>query len=349
MNETLKPCWLRRLVLCAALATFAGGAALAAPASVNWVAAQAVVRIPRISAFASEQPGGVAAVSSVQPGVLSGLAVLPGQRVAAGQVIARLGGPQVAAALAQAQGALKDATAARDAAAVSLAAEQQKLRQHLSTRQLVAQARAVLTTATAQRATAVASLSALRQAVVLRSPLAGVVQSLPAASGDFLAAGQVAATIQPASGAWLRAVFYNAATADITPGATGLFTPGNGGAPVRVRVRGALGVAQADGGLPVALTPGSPLPPGMFGTVTLTLPAQAATMVPSDALILDKGQWWVMLHTAQGDHPVAVVPGPAQGDDTVIQSGLKPGEDVVVVDAYLLYQRGIAALYQPPD
>ncbi len=129
----------------------------------------------------------------------------------------------------------------------------------------------------------------------------------------------------------------------------GMFTPGSGGAAVAVRVRGALGVAQADGGLPVALTPGSPLAPGAFGTVTLTLPEQTATMVPASALILDKGQWWVMLHTAQGDHPAAVVPGPAQGDDTVITSGLKPGEDVVVVDAYLLYQRGIAALYQPPD
>ena len=349
MDKTLKPRRLYSAVLCAVLAAFAGGAALAAPASVNWVAAQSAPQTPEISAFASEQPGGVFTVTSVQPGVVSGLAVLPGQGVAPGQVIARLGGPQVAAALAQAQGALVDATAARDAAAISLAAEQQKLQQHLSTRQLVAQARAALAIATARRATAAADLTALRHAVVLRSPLAGVVQSVPAVSGGFLAAGQVAATIQPAAGNWLRAVFYNAAAADIAPGATGMFTPGSGGAPVPVRVRGALGTAQADGGQPVALTPGSSLAPGVFGTVTLTLPARMAAMVPSSALILDKGQWWVMRHTAQGDRPVRVVPGPAQGDDTVIKSGVQPGWDVVVVNAYLLYHRGIAALYQPPD
>ena len=71
--------------------------------------------------------------------------------------------------------------------------------------------------------------------------------------------------------------------------------------------------------------------------------------VPSGALILDKGRWWAVVHTPQGDHPVQVTPGPAHGDNTVIEAGLQPGDDVIVVDAYLLYHRGIAALFQPPD
>jgi len=33
----------------------------------------------------------------------------------------------------------------------------------------------------------------------------------------------------------------------------------------------------------------------------------------------------------------------------VVKSGVQPGDDVVVVNAYLLYHRGIAALYRPPD
>ncbi|GLR67072.1 hypothetical protein GCM10010909_17530 [Acidocella aquatica] len=348
MSENVRLHLLRWCVLCAGLAVFAGNGAQAAPA-VGWVAAVAVMQTPRISGFASEQPGGLVTVASAQSGIVATLDVLPGQAVAAGQKIARLGGPQITAAMVQAQGVVLDAKAAQHAAEISLTAEQQKLRQHLSTLQLVAQAKAALAAAMARSATAAANLAALREDVILRSPLAGVVQSVQTANGDLLAAGQAAATIQPASGTWLRAVFYNAAAADIAPGTTGLFTPGNGGDPVPVSVRGALGAVQPDGGLPVALIPGAPLAPGIFGTVTLTLPARAETIVPADALILDKGQWWVMLHTAQGDHPAAVVPGPAQGDDTVIKSGLKPGEDVVVVNAYLLYHRGIAALYQPPD
>lgn len=348
MSEQVKSRLLLLGMFGAGVAAFMASAAKAAPV-VDWVAAAAVVRTPCISAFASEQPGGVVSVASTQSGIVAGLDALPGQTVAAGQEIARLGGPQIAAAMIAAQGAVMDARAARDAAAAALTAEEQKLGQHLSTLQLVAQAKAALTAATARRAAAEANLTALREAVVLRSPLAGVVQSVPVASGDLLAAGQAAAIIQPVAGTWLRAVFYNAPASEIAPGGVGLFTPSGGGAPVPVRVRGALGRAQPDGGVPVDLMPGSPVAPGIFGTVKLVLPARTETMVPSQALILDKGQWWVMLHTAQGDRPVAVVPGAARGDDVVIKSGVKPGEDVVVVDAYLLYHRGIAALYQPPD
>jgi multidrug efflux pump subunit AcrA (membrane-fusion protein) len=260
-----------------------------------------------------------------------------------------LGGPQITAGIVQALAALTNARAAQRAADISLTTEQQKLQQHLSTRQLVAQAGAALTAATGQVASAAATLAALRQSAILRSPLAGVVQTVAVADGDVLAVGQTIATIQPSAGSWLKAVLYNTSAADLPPGTIGLFVPGTGGTPVPVSVRGAFGAAQADGGMPVALAPAHPLAPGTFGTVTLDLPKQTVTMVPTDALILDKGQWWVMQHTAQGDYPLAVVPGPAQGYDTVINSGVKPGDEVVVVNAYLLYHRGIAALYQPPD
>jgi hypothetical protein len=56
-----------------------------------------------------------------------------------------------------------------------------------------------------------------------------------------------------------------------------------------------------------------------------------------------------MLHGAQGDHAAPVVPGTTQGPETPILSGLKAGDQVIVQDAALLYHRGIAGLYQPPD
>jgi multidrug efflux pump subunit AcrA (membrane-fusion protein) len=191
-----------------------------------------------------------------------------------------------------------------------------------------------------------ADLDMLREADRLRSPVAGVVQSVAVANGDWVAAGKIVATVQPETGSWLRAVIYG----DPLPaGTSGSFTPGNGGAPVRVTLRGALGMAQPDGGLPVALVPEHEVPPGASGTVTLDLPAQRVTLVPSAALILDKGRWWVMLHKNEGDQPVQVTPGPAHGYDTVIRSGLRAGQDVVVTNAYLLYHRGVAAVYRPPD
>ena len=170
-------------------------------------------------------------------------------------------------------------------------------------------------------------------------------------NGDLLAAGQAVLTVQPFGGTWLKAVFYGSDASLVLPGTTGIFSPAGGGNSVNLVARGALGVSQADGGMPVALaaTGTSVLTPGLSGTVTLNLPPQTVTIVPSDALILDQGKWWLMLHDATGDHPAVVVPGPAEGFNTVVKSGVNPGEDVIVTNAYLLYHRGIAALYQPPD
>ena len=301
---------------------------------------------PRVSAFASVQSSGLITIAASQPGSVAGLDVLPGQTVTAGQIIAQLSGPQIAAASIQAQAAVTAAQAAQRAGAELLVIEQQKMQQHLSTHQTVARAISALAAATAETATSQANVTMLREAGILRSPLAGVVQSVAVANGDVLTAGQVLATVQPGTGNWLKAVFYGDA---VRAGAEGVFFPGTGGTPVKVSLRGALGVSQPDGGMPVALVAAGDLAPGAFGTVTLDLPPQKVTLVPSDALILDKGQWWVMVHTQRDDHPEPVTPGPTLGYDTVIKSGLQPGQDVVVVDAYLLYHRGIAALYQSPD
>lgn len=337
---------MRQLVLGNVLAVCIGSAGQASTAPVNWVAATTATQTPRISAFASVQSSGLITIAPSQPGSVVGLHVLPGESVTAGQIIAELSGPHITAASIEAEAALTGAQAAQRADEEALKIERQKLQQHLSTNQLVAQATSALAAATAQTTTARANVDMLREASRLRSPLGGVVQSVAVANGDVLTAGQVVVTVQPSTGSWLKAVFYGNA---IPAGAVGNFIPSNGGSSIKVSLRGTLGVSQPDGGMPVALVPSEALAPGAFGTVTLDLPAQIVTLVPSEALILDKGQWWVMVHAPEGDHPVQVTPGPAQGYNTVIKSGLQPGEDVVVVNAYLLYHRGVAALYHPPD
>lgn len=88
---------------------------------------------------------------------------------------------------------------------------------------------------------------------------------------------------------------------------------------------------------------------GEFGTVTLSLASRKLVAVPTGSLILDRGKWWVLVHTAQGDHPQQVVPGPTHGWNTFLESGLSPGSEIVVENAYLLFHLGIAARYTPPD
>jgi cobalt-zinc-cadmium efflux system membrane fusion protein len=140
---------------------------------------------------------------------------------------------------------------------------------------------------------------------------------------------------------------------------TGRFQPTSGGAiPVRVKT-----VSQAlgpDGGVQVGLFPmisGGHVPvaladswrSGQWGTVTLVGAIRPMVAVPTRALILDQAHWWVLVRTPRGDRRQELLPGPTRGWMTFISQGLKPGEQVVVENAYLEFHRGIAQRYTPPD
>ncbi|WP_234729581.1 HlyD family efflux transporter periplasmic adaptor subunit [Acidocella facilis] len=304
-----------------------------AQAPTGWVTVRAIQQAPILSGFATVQPGTPVTITALQPGMLASLSVVPGESVQPGQTVGQLGGPQIAAALATAQGASRAANAA-------LAAERGKFADHLSTQTAVAQAEAAADSARAD-------LAALRAASSLQSPVAGQVQSLAAGPGASLQPGQAVAVVQPAAGAWVKAVLYGLQAATLSPGMAARFIPADGTAAIQVTLRGVLS-ALPDGGLALAFS-GAGLPLGEAGRLSLSLPSRPVLLVPGEALVLDDGRWWVMLHDAQGDHAVQVVPGAAQGTETPILSGLAAGDQVIVQDAALLYHRGIAAQYQPPD
>ncbi len=305
-------------------------AAQAAPP--GWVSVREVPQTPRLSGFAATRPGTSVNLTAVQTGTIVTLAAAPGMTVRAGQVVAQLGGAELAATLTQAQG--NDA-----AAAAVLGAERAKLADHLSTAALVAQAQANFDAAHV-------ALAAARQALQVRSPVDGQVQSVSAAPGDFVRAGQAIAVVQPAYGTWVKAILYGGGDA-LLPGQAAQFIPADGAQAVPVTLRGPLGT-QGDGGLILAFS-GAGLTAGVAGTLNVTLSPRPALLVPNEALVLDNGQWWVMVHDAEGDHATRVRPGATEGGETVILSGLTAGQQVDVADAALLYHRGIAALYQPPD
>lgn len=307
--------------------------ALTALAPPGWVTVQATEQSPVLAGFASVQPGTPLTITAMQSGVLTRLSVMPGESVQRGEAIGQLGGPQLEAALATAEGANR-------AASATLAAERGKFADHLSTRAAVAQAEAAAEAAGSD-------LAALRATLTLRSPAAGQVKTLSAGLGDALRLGQEVAVLQPASGAWVKVALYGPQAATLAPGMIARFIPGDGAAAVSVTLRGVQGT-QPDGGLMVAFS-GKDLQPGEAGTLRLALPRRPVLLVPSEALVLDDGRWWVMLHDAHGDHAMQVVPGATEGARTAILSGLVSGDQVIVQDAALLYHRGIASQYQPPD
>lgn len=305
------------------------------------VHAQQVAELLR--AYGEVEPVAVTQMRAVEAGVVGRL-VLPGERVSAGQVLAVLGGPQAQSLLAQRRGALR-------AISIQLAADRRKLAAQLVTRQTLAAEEAAYAAARGRLQVAVQSLT-------LRAPASGQVLAVGAADGEQVAAGQLILTLQTGR-PWLSATYYGAKALAVHPGMTGRFQPVSGGA-IAVRVRTVSPALGPGGGERVGLLPVLPrgrgsaaLPAswrtGQWGAVTLVGQTRSMIAVPTRALILDRARWWVLVRTRHGDRRRQVVPGPASGWMTYISRGLKPGERVVVENAYLEFHRGIAQRYTPPD
>ena len=326
-------------------------AAEANAGSVVTVRVQSVART--LEAYGQVEPIAIAQVRAVDAGTLNDLEVVPGSVVRAGQVLARIGGPRMRSTLTAREQALHAAQAREDAARHALQIVKRKLAAELATRQEVDGAQADLAAAQAAAQTADAQLHEVRGLRTIRAPTAGTVIAVQAANGEQIAPGETLLTLQASGKLWVRATYYGADAAQLHVGMRGRFQPAGSDESIPVRIAAISSALGSDAGLRVGLLPASSLPPewlnGQWGSVTLEGPSRRMVSVPTSALILDRGRWWVLVHTAQGDKPREVVPGSSRGWQTSIASGLQPGEQVVVQDAFLEYHRGIARSYQPPD
>lgn len=324
----------------------------AARADGAFVAAESRPFPHRLQAFARVEPEALLPLRAQMPGVVAGLSVLPGDPVQVGQVLARLGGAPVEALLAKRRAALHSARARLEAAQHALAIQRRQEKAHLATRLAVDRDRAALADAEAAMETARSQLQATLQVQAIPSPVAGSVLALQATNGQRVARGEAIATIEPADRLWLHAVYYGADAGAVQVGMEGRFEPASGGPSVAVRVRSVAAALRPDAGRMVGLLPLHASPgwrSGESGTVTLEGASRTLTAVPTRALVLDGGRWWVLVHAVKGDRRQAVVPGPSRGGWTAITKGLQPGTPVVVEDAYLKFHRDLSSRYQPPD
>lgn len=338
----------------------AAPAAIAATAGADGTVTVREQPVPaEYAAYARVRPIAVVPVRAIEPGTVTAMRVRPGSPVIAGETLATLSGPEIQALLVSRQGAARSAQSRLTAAQRALAAERRQLAGQLSTRQSVAAAQSSVAAAAAGLQSAEAQLRVAQELIELRAPSAGTVIAVDAASGERVAAGQAVLTLQPGGSLWLEATYYGSDAAAIRVGMPGRFAPAAGGAPVAVKVVSVLPALGPDGGEKVGLVATGPLPgarsdralpwlEGEWGTVTIFGPARPMIPVPTDALIIDRAKWWVLVRTPSGDRPQPVVPGPARGWNTLIAKGLEPGQKVVVQNAYLEFHRGIAQHYTPP-
>lgn len=342
--------WLIVCALAFGQSAYAGGPDTRSAAPLA-VAAQRQTFPVQYTAYGQVEPTSIVNVRIVSPGTLSELHVLPGSTVAANEVLARVTGPQMSALLTERETSLHSAQARLQAATRALAIARDQLAQQLTTKQALDAAASELAAAQAAQQTAQAQLAEARDQQVVKAPIAGSVIAVQAANGEQARAGDTLLTIQPRGPLWVRAKYYGADASALRIGMTGRFTPAGNGAPIPVSIINIAQAASADGALQVGLSASSHADwvSGQWGTVTLDGAPASYVMVPTAALILDRGEWWVLVRTPKGDEPRRVVPGQARGWQTGIVSGLRPGEQVIAQDAFLDYHRGIAETYQPPD
>lgn len=283
-------------------------------------------------------------------GTVSGLGVLPGDAVRQGQVIARLTGPSVLAETARLAAEQTSAQIRADAATQAAAIEEQKLGDQLSTRDAVIRARADRDTARQQRSAAQAASRTYANLLSVTAPQSGTVTAVSAADGQVASAGQALVTIAPSNGLYVVASFYGADAAPVTAGMNGTFVPEGSAAPLHVVVQRTSPSATTPGQTDAWLKPsdGHALPAGAVGALSLVASTERLA-VPTSALVLDRGQWWVLIHDPQGEHRRQVVPGSSDNGWTTIQQGLVANERVVTQDTYLLFHRDFAKRYQQAD
>ncbi|MDE2252974.1 MAG: HlyD family efflux transporter periplasmic adaptor subunit [Betaproteobacteria bacterium] len=350
----------RRLQAAAVLLAFscligATDTASAAGAMVKpYVTVRAKAVLHALQAYGQVEPIAVVQVRAAGEGTLSDMRVVPGSVVKAGEVLARIGGPRMQSLLIAREQALRSATAREDAANSALHIVRHQLAVQLATRQAVDAAQSDSAAARAAVRTASAQLQEIHSLQTVQAPAAGTVLAVQAADGEQLASGQSIVTLQPTGKLWVRAAYYGADVDLLHIGMTGRFQPSGYRQPVPVKVVALSSALASDGGLRIGLAPTTPGVPrwwinGQWGKLTLEGPTTQMVMVPTQSLILDRGHWWVLLHTPAGNKPQQVVPGPTHGWETAIASGLEPGQLVVATDAFLEYHRGIASHYTPPD
>lgn len=284
-----------------------------------------------------------AAIASQVPGAVLALPVRPGERVAAGAVLARID-----ARAAEQGAAAQAAQVAAAQAQVGVAAAELKRREHLAAQNYLS--RAALEQAQAQHTAAEAALRAARAQAgaartqselgVLRAPFAGVVASVPATVGDMALPGQPLLTLyDPAVLRVSAAVPSTGLPKVLAADALRLHVGGQTFTPTRVELLPTVDARSLTQTVRATLPAGTALVPGQFARLALPGPAgaTAALVVPAAAIVRRGELTAVYVQPAQGAQGQPLLRqvrlGRAVGADVEVLAGVAVGERVVTQPA----------------
>ena len=318
-----------------ALAACAKGDEDKEPTPVALVTTQPAATAPvgeSVTAYGAAEfsPNGERSLVAPVEAVVSEILAPAGTRVAAGQPVVKL------QASPTSQIDLIKARADADAAAKAYARAQRLRGAGLASDGDVEAAKAAADAAVANAKSLSARSS---EGLVLRAPVAGVVEQLALAPGDQAAQGALVAKIGALGALRVRLGLEPRAAAEIRPGAQAALSALSGEAQVAAKVasvdprldpqtRQAAAYVVAPAG---AFAPGEPLK----GVIALG-PAAAATVIPRAAVLYDQEQPYVFVVQKSAAHRRDVKLGPESGEAVAVAEGLKVGERIVVEGASAL-------------
>lgn len=329
-----------RALLLAVLAT----PAMAAPVTVP---ARAVSYRPEVRGWAQVEPIAPLVLHAPVASRVAKVLVTPGQAVGAGAPLVRLAGPQLGGELSAAR-ARWQAAQRELAAAQRTAASAQRTYPVVTDRTALDAAQSALAAAENEAAAAHAALATLQAQQTLSSPTSAVVGEVDAAAGADLAAGTPLLTLLPRGSLWLRVELFG----DDAPATTlARFVPAGGGAAIAVHQVAELPARAPDGArvFNFAAAGSGTWQAGETGDLVWKAAPRMAVAVPSEALVLDAGRWYVLTDVRGKLAARVVTPGPTRGTEVLVTQGLQAGVPVVVRQAYLLFHRNFSAQYAPSD
>jgi membrane fusion protein, multidrug efflux system len=322
----------RPALLLAATALLAGCSRSPAPAAADSAAATTPVQVARVVAadlpVLTEVTGTVrtvrrALLAAQVMGTIVELPVTLGQSVAAGELLARLSVPEVAARIAQAQAQLN--VARRD-----LARERLLLGKGASTPDLVAglEDRVALTEAMLREAEAMLSHAEVR------APFAGVVARRMAQAGDLATPGQPLLQLDGTDGFEVEVAAPESLLGPLAVGArlsVTIPTTGLSFTAAVAEVSSTADDAARAVTLKLAVPADATVRAGQFARVALPGPAARTLLAPAAAVTRVGAMERVFLVGEGGRAVLRLVrTGARRGDDVEVVAGLGEGDTVVV-------------------
>jgi RND family efflux transporter MFP subunit len=288
--------------------------------------------ITMLEAAGIAEPMRTATLSTRLMGAVASVLVQEGQRVAAGQVLARIEAGELVARRAQADAGIAEADAVYQDALVqarrfrALFADSAAARAQLEAAETgLARAEAGLRTARA----AASALDAVEAYAQVRAPFAGVVTQRFVDPGAFVTPGSPVVSVEDGSRLRLSVTVAPGAATSLRPGARLDATIEGGSATAIVE-----GVVAAGGALYTvnAIVDNADRRHPSGGVAMLRLPQGTRTtvLVPAAALIREGELTGVRIQTATGAELRWVRLGVSAGEHVEVLSGLKAGDRVLV-------------------